>query len=77
MEAIIWQTNEYEPPEVWTWSPGNGGVLPTLIVQLPEQSMKRIRRLVNKVSGIPGLQLHERDDASDFDTKTQEKLLKQ
>ena len=32
-------------------------------------------RMVNKVSGDPSLQLHERHDASDFDTKTQDKLL--
>ena len=31
-------------------------------------------RMVNKVSGDPSLQLHERHDASDFDTKTQDKL---
>ena len=34
-------------------------------------------RMVNKVSGDPSLQLHERHDASDFDTKTQDKLLNQ
>ena len=33
--------------------------------------------MVNKVSGDPSLQLHERHDASDFDTKTQDKLLNQ
>ena len=32
-------------------------------------------RMVNKVSGDRSLQLHERHDASDFDTKTQDKLL--
>ena len=32
-------------------------------------------RMVNKVSGDISLQLHERHDASDFDTKTQGKLL--
>ena len=34
-------------------------------------------RMVNKVSGDLSLQLHERHDASDFDTKTQDKLLNQ
>ena len=34
-------------------------------------------RMVNKVSGDSSLQLHERHDASDFDTKTQDKLLNQ
>ncbi|MFN3262545.1 MAG: glutathione-dependent disulfide-bond oxidoreductase [Pikeienuella sp.] len=31
-------------------------------------------RMVNRVFGEPSLQLHERHDASDFDTKTQDKL---
>jgi GST-like protein len=31
-------------------------------------------RMVNKASGDPSEQLHERHDASDFDTKTQDKL---
>ncbi|HEY0121959.1 MAG TPA: glutathione-dependent disulfide-bond oxidoreductase [Rhizobium sp.] len=31
-------------------------------------------RMVNRVSGDPADQLHERHDASDFDTKTQDKL---
>ena len=34
-------------------------------------------RVVNKVSGDPSLQLHERHDAGDFDTKTQGELLNQ
>jgi GST-like protein len=31
-------------------------------------------RMVNKVSGEPELQLHERHDAGDFDTQTQDKI---
>ena len=31
-------------------------------------------RMVNKVSGDPSLQLHERHDAGDFDTKTHDKI---
>jgi GST-like protein len=31
-------------------------------------------RMVNRVNGEPALQLHERHDASDFETKTQDKL---
>jgi len=34
-------------------------------------------RMVNKVSGEPELQLHERHDASDFDTQTQDKIAPQ
>ena len=31
-------------------------------------------RMVNRVTGEPAMQLHERHEASDFDTKTQDKL---
>ena len=31
-------------------------------------------RMVNRVTGEPSSQLHERHDAGDFDTKTQDKL---
>jgi GST-like protein len=31
-------------------------------------------RMVNRVQGEPSMQLHERHDASDFETKTQDKL---
>ena len=31
-------------------------------------------RMVNRAFGDPSSQLHERHDASDFDTKTQDKL---
>ncbi len=31
-------------------------------------------RMVNRVMGNPASQLHERHDASDFDTRTQDKL---
>ena len=31
-------------------------------------------RMVNRVNGEPSSQLHERHDASDFETKTQDKL---
>jgi len=33
-------------------------------------------RMVNRISGEPSSQLHERHDAGDFDTKTQDKLAK-
>jgi GSH-dependent disulfide-bond oxidoreductase len=33
-------------------------------------------RMVNRVQGEPSSQLHERHDASDFDTKTQDKIAK-
>jgi GSH-dependent disulfide-bond oxidoreductase len=44
----------------------------TLIGQRP--AVKR-GRMVNRLSGDPADQLHERHNASDFDTKTQDKLI--
>ena len=41
---------------------------------LRERSTVRRGRMVNRVYGEPSSQLHERHDASDFDTKTQDKL---
>jgi GST-like protein len=39
-----------------------------------ERSAVKRGRMVNRLSGEPSSQLHERHDASDFDTKTQDKL---
>ncbi|MDE2578693.1 MAG: glutathione-dependent disulfide-bond oxidoreductase [Hyphomicrobiales bacterium] len=39
-----------------------------------DRAAVRRGRMVNKTSGDPSQQLHERHDASDFDTKTQDKL---
>jgi GST-like protein len=39
-----------------------------------ERSAVKRGRMVNRVYGEPSSQLHERHDASDFDTKTQDKL---
>jgi GSH-dependent disulfide-bond oxidoreductase len=41
---------------------------------LMERSAVRRGRIVNRVYGEPSSQLHERHDASDFETKTQDKL---
>jgi len=41
---------------------------------LRERSAVRRGSMVNRVYGDPSSQLHERHDASDFDTKTQDKL---
>lgn len=41
---------------------------------LLERPAVRRGRMVNRLSGAPAGQLHERHDASDFDTKTQDKL---
>ena len=41
---------------------------------LYERPAVRRGRMVNRLSGEPSSQLHERHDASDFDTKTQDKL---
>ena len=40
-----------------------------------ERPAVRRGRMVNRVSGEPSSQLHERHDASDFDTRTQDKLM--
>jgi len=42
--------------------------------RLLERSTVRRGRMVNRLSGEPASQLHERHDASDFETKTQDKL---
>jgi GSH-dependent disulfide-bond oxidoreductase len=41
---------------------------------LLERPAVRRGRMVNRLSGAPSEQLHERHDASDFETKTQDKL---
>ena len=42
--------------------------------KLLERPAVRRGRMVNRVSGDPASQLHERHDARDFDTKTQDKI---
>lgn len=42
--------------------------------QVGERAAVRRGSMVNKTSGDPSEQLHERHDASDFDTKTQDKI---
>lgn len=44
---------------------------------IAERPAVRRGRMVNRVQGDPSSQLHERHDASDFDTKTQDKLAPQ
>jgi GST-like protein len=55
------QVQDYKNLQRWT----------TLIGKRP--TVKR-GRMVNRLTGDPAGQLHERHDASDFDTKTQDKL---
>lgn len=43
--------------------------------QVGARSAVKRGRMVNRVMGDPASQLHERHDASDFDTKTQDKLV--
>lgn len=45
--------------------------------QIAERPAVKRGRMVNRTSGDPASQLHERHDASDFDTKTQDKISKQ
>src|ERR1700757_4565702 len=42
--------------------------------QIAERPAVRRGRMVNRVTGEPASQLHERHDAGDFDTKTQDKI---
>jgi GST-like protein len=42
--------------------------------QIAQRPAVRRGRMVNRVVGDPASQLHERHEASDFDTKTQDKL---
>jgi GST-like protein len=42
--------------------------------QIAQRPAVRRGRMVNRVQGQPSSQLHERHDASDFDTRTQDKL---
>jgi len=42
--------------------------------QIAKRPAVKRGRMVNRVSGDPKSQLHERHDASDFDTKTQDKI---
>jgi GSH-dependent disulfide-bond oxidoreductase len=41
---------------------------------LAERPAVKRGRMVNRVQGAPSSQLHERHDASDFETKTQDKI---
>ena len=42
--------------------------------QIAERPAVKRGRMVNRMQGEPSEQLHERHDASDFDTKTQDKI---
>ncbi|RDV01878.1 glutathione-dependent disulfide-bond oxidoreductase [Undibacter mobilis] len=44
--------------------------------QLAKRPAVNRGRIVNRISGDPKSQLHERHDAGDFDTKTQDKIVK-
>ncbi len=55
------QVQEYKHVQRWT-------------DQIAQRPAVRRGRMVNRTSGDPASQLHERHDASDFDTRTQDKL---
>ena len=42
--------------------------------EIGERPAVKRGRMVNRTSGAPEEQLHERHDASDFETKTQDKI---
>ena len=60
-QAEFLSVEEYQHVQRWA----------DLILKRP--AVKR-GRMVNRTSGDPSEQLHERHDASDFDTKTQDKI---
>ena len=45
--------------------------------EIGERRAVKRGRMVNRVNGPPEQQLHERHDAKDFDTKTQDKIANQ
>ena len=45
------------------------------VTQIGQRPAVKRGRMVNRMQGDPAQQLHERHDASDFDTKTQDKLV--
>ena len=53
---------------------GDTITLNKVTAHLPQRPGVFRGRMVNKTSGEPSEQLHERHDASDFDTKTQDKI---
>lgn len=55
------QVREYRHVQRWT-------------DEIAQRPAVRRGRMVNRISGNPASQLHERHDASDFDTRTQDKL---
>ena len=59
--ATFLSVHEYKNVQRWT----------DMLLERP--TVKR-GRMVNRLSGEPSSQLHERHDASDFETKTQDKL---
>jgi len=73
---------EYTPPNVWTWNKPSGGQFANVNRPISGPTHERylpvgrhpLPLLVNRVSGDPSSQLRERHDASDFETKTRDKL---
>ena len=55
------QTHEYKNLTRWT-------------KEIGERPAVKRGRMVNRTSGLPEEQLHERHDARDFETKTQDKI---
>jgi len=55
------QVQEYKNVQRWT-------------EQIATRPAVKRGRMVNRATGVPASQLHERHDASDFDTQTQDKL---
>jgi GST-like protein len=67
VKGLLYEAGEFLQVQHYT----HVGRWANLIAQRP--AVQR-GRMVNRVTGQPSSQLHERHDASDFDTKTQDKL---
>ena len=79
----MWEERGGTLPEAVVVPVGNGTLLlgASLAIEelyahglIAERPAVKRGRMVNRVIGDPASQLHERHDAADFDTKTQDKL---
>ena len=68
-------TPEYTPPQVWVWEKDDRYKnLTRWTKEIGERPAVKRGRMVNRATGPLEEQLHERHDASDFATKTQDKI---
>src|SRR4029079_3385185 len=66
--------HEYKNVQRWTDAIDKSNALQLWTASIAKRPGVKRRRMVNRISGDPANQLHERHDASDFETKTQDKI---